>query len=167
MKAPVILTFILSVYSLCSQAQKVKSLTARNTVYLEILGSGALYSINYERLLLQKEKQAYGLRVGTSYFGERPATIALIGELLMLTGKGDHHGDFGLGLTGASGRNNELGLSSFERKTSLFAVPRLGYRYQKLTGGIMLRAGFTPLIRLIGNSRIFSPSLGLSIGHSF
>ncbi|QIP11909.1 hypothetical protein G8759_04310 [Spirosoma aureum] len=149
------------------KADKKSSFRSRNTIYLEGLGSGGFYSINYERLLLLKEKQAYGFRVGTSYFGHSPGNLILIGELFTLVGKGNHHGDFGIGLTGVT-RNNIESAPFGLRKNLLLAVPRLSYRYQKPTGGLLLRAGYTPIIEL--NRHItnpFGPWFGLAIGYGF
>ncbi|QDK81118.1 hypothetical protein EXU85_21875 [Spirosoma sp. KCTC 42546] len=140
---------------------------SRNTIYVEGLGSGGFYSVNYERLLLLKEKQAYGFRVGISYFGNSPTNLTLTGELFALIGKGSHHGDFGIGITGVTRGNIEASPISL-RKNLLVAVPRLSYRYQKPTGGLMLRTGFTPIIELSGETiDRFGPWLGLAIGHSF
>ncbi len=74
----------LPLYGLAQKTTEKDPSRSRNTIYLEGLGSGGIYSINYERLLLLKEKQAYGFRVGTSYFGNRPSNLTLIGELFAL-----------------------------------------------------------------------------------
>ena len=140
---------------------------SRNTIYVEGLGSGGFYSVNYERLMLLKEKQAYGFRVGTSYFGNSPSNLTLISELFALIGKGSHHGDFGIGITGVTRSNIEASPISL-KKNLLVAVPRLSYRYQKPTGGLMLRAGFTPIIELSGETiDRFGTWFSLAIGHSF
>ena len=163
----IFLYFCLPLGSLAQRVNGEGSFRSRNTIYLEGLGSGGFYSINYERLLLLKEKQAYGFRVGTSYFGNSPSNLTLIGELFTLVGKGNHHGDFGVGLTGITSNNIEpypFGV----KKNRLLAVPRLSYRYQKQPGGLMLRAGFTPFIELSRvNINPFGPWLGLAVGHAF
>jgi hypothetical protein len=117
--------------------------------------------------LILKEKQAYGFRMGTSYFGNRPGNLTAIGELFALIGKGSHHGDFGIGLTGITKINIEGSPYSL-RKNFLIAVPRISYRYQKQTGGLMLRADFTPIIELRKLTRNqFGPWFGLAIGYGF
>ncbi|WP_420151142.1 hypothetical protein [Spirosoma sp.] len=142
----------------------------RNTVYLEVLGSGGAYSLNYERFLFLRQKQAYGFRVGSSYFGGQKA-IALIGELFALAGKGNHHGDFGIGLTRVNQQSFGFYASgSTARYTTLYAVPRVGYRYQKPTGGLMVRVGFTPFIKMtkrVDSTSHISSWFGLSIGYNF
>ncbi|WP_080056508.1 hypothetical protein [Spirosoma aerolatum] len=169
---PILLCFCLPLIGIAQKRIEKAPFRSRNTIYLEGLGAGGFYSLNYERLLLITEKQAYGFRVGTSYFGNIPGNLVLIGELFTLVGKGNHHGDFGIGLTGVTKNTIEPSLVG-SRNYFLLAIPRLSYRYQKPTGGLMVRAGFTPLIDLssirvpIITTAGFQPWLGLSIGHSF
>lgn len=144
----------------------------RNTIYAEALGSGGFYSINYDRLVILRQKQVYGFRIGTSFYGKSSATVNLIGELFTIVGKGNHHGDFGIGLTKVNQRGLDLGVSSStSRYTTLYAVPRVSYRYQKPTGGLMLRAGFTPIAKLtnrVDSTKFsFGPWLGLAVGYNF
>ncbi len=80
------------------QAQGLSPFKARNTLYLELLGSGGVYSVNYERLFSVKTDRAYGFRVGPSFNFNGPT--GLIGELFTIIGAGSHHGDFGLGFRG-------------------------------------------------------------------
>lgn len=141
---------------------------ARNTFYVEGLGSGGFYSINYERLVLALPNHAYGFRVGTAYhgIGSVNLTLALVGEAMVLVGKGNHHGDFGMGISVLRSDYQE-GYRPL-RAWNTFAIPRLSYRYQRPTGGLMLRAGFTPAIQLgLSNQTNITPWAGGAIGYSF
>lgn len=40
----------------------------KNSIYFEFLGCGIIYSLNYERVLFQKNKNAMSLRIGASYW---------------------------------------------------------------------------------------------------
>ncbi len=148
------------------QAQDPSPFKARNSFYLELLGSGGVYSVNYERLFSVKTNHAYGFRVGPGFNFSGPT--GLIGELFTMVGAGSHHGDFGIGFLGSYGRDTE-GSYFTSKRAYLSAVPRLSYRYQKPTGGLMLRAGFTPFIKISGASdtKTFRPWFGLSLGYSF
>lgn len=42
----------------------------RNELFGEILGSGIPYSLNYSRLLLQKDKMQFWIKTGGGYFGQ-------------------------------------------------------------------------------------------------
>jgi len=48
-----------------------------------------------------------------------------------MVGKGNHHADFGIGVTGVSRRIIAPDLTGQLRKNLVIAVPRLSYRYQK------------------------------------
>ncbi|NEU70210.1 hypothetical protein GK091_25255 [Spirosoma agri] len=161
------LCLCLSFSALAQPIKRVSPFTARNSVYVEALGSGLVYSINYERLLGLKEELAYGIRAGTAYLGGRSGSLVLIGELFALIGEDNLHADFGIGLTSTTPLTGEDNNQRF--KSTYALVPRIGYRYQKPTGGLMARIGFTPLIPLgqTDFSNRFNPWVGLSIGHSF
>lgn len=163
------LLFICCCFPLGVLAQVPKSdspFKARNTIYVEGLGSGGFYSVNYERLVLLKTTHAFGYRAGASYYGMSPNRANLIGEVFALLGTGKHHADFGLGLTASKASWGELmpGVQPWD----LYAVPRASYRYQKPTGGLMLRAGFTPTFKLTrANATNHGPWGGVAVGYSF
>lgn len=117
------------------QGQDLSPFKARNSLYLELLGSGGVYSVNYERLFSVKANHAYGFRVGPVLCSNSPK--GLIGELFTIVGSGNHHGNFGLGFRGPYGRDSE-GPYFISKRAYLSAVPRLSYRYQKPTGGLMV-----------------------------
>jgi len=152
-----------------SWAQEIRPFKAKNAVYAELLGTSVLYSLNYERLIVQKKAHAYGFRLGASELGGSPFRRSLVGELFVLTGTGRHHGDFGLAVSAMRGRSSSAESFQGELQLGLFAVPRLSYRYQKPTGGILLRAGFTPLVRLSASQggRLIHPWGGVAVGYSF
>ena len=147
-----ILSISLSIFitaSCFSQGEKIpqEKLSKKNAVYLELLGQGLLYSVNYDRILLVGNKLALSGRVGLSYYPDTgffdTNTIAIPIEFNLLVGKGLTYFEFGLGGTYMQG----LDKSSFSK--SLLASLRLGYRYQKDDGGLMCRIGFTPLLPII------------------
>lgn len=164
MKTFFTLAVLLVVSNIQAQTTPAK---ARNTVYFEALGSGGIYSVNYERLFCIKEKRALGFRLGASYWSPSASAI-VIGEVNMVTGAKNHHADFGLGL---SGGNRQGSNESFVRgrTTNFYAVPRISYRYQKPEGGLMFRAGWTPFVSLSSNSSkaVYPLFFGVAIGKSF
>lgn len=168
MKSLKILTNILIFFSAMNcYAQDSIPYKARHSIYIEGLGTGVVYSINYEHLIWVKSNHASGFRVGTTYYGITKPTVSLIGELYTITGAGKHHGDFGIGINGGIGPDSRY----FENVTRshLFLVPRVSYRYQKPEGGVMFRAGITPFLTISSSEidRFFSLYFGLSIGRSF
>ncbi len=158
-----------------SQGEKTlhEKLAKKNAVYLEILGQGLFYSVNYDRILIKGERLAVAGRIGLSYYPVtnffEAHTVAIPIEFNLLVGKGLTYFEFGLAGTYMQG----LDKPSFSK--SLFASLRLGYRYQKDNGGLLFRIGFTPLLPIILDDEYqlntdyipLLPSIGLSVGYSF
>lgn len=158
---------LLNLTALQAQSPSVKS----NTAYVELLGSGGLYSINYERFLIMHPKTAYGIRVGGSFWNREEPNLNVITELVALTGTGKHHADFGLGFVSGFSRDRQVPFPDYQRRNHLYVVPRIGYRYQKPEGGTMIRFGITPFVAVSSQSpsRYYTYPLyiGLAIGQSF
>jgi hypothetical protein len=145
----------------------------RNVFYVELLGSGGLWSVNIERGAGAARLRAgfanwstddlFG--AGTTSYTTIPLTVSHV------RGTGNHHLESGGGVTIGSRRfSSSFGgseQSSFVTLTGLF-----GYRYQKPGTGFVFRALFTPMYGL-GNSATaypdpgFIPSIGLSFGAAF
>lgn len=124
-----------------------------NSFYLELVGMGRLYSVNYDRLFTEN----FGARIGFMYFAAdqfaffNDVEILLIPTTLnFLVGTGKHKFELGAGPVFVSG-------------SGVGWTGTIGYRYQKDEGGFMWRIGFTPL--LAGGK--FFPSGGISLGFSF
>lgn len=177
----------------------------RKAAYLEIMGNGIFYSLNYE-YLFRDNGIKMGLRGGPCYFinmfsFNKPTVMTGNIEFVAFDGKKNHHLELGAGLnyryqyykrteTGytASIVNNDTIISSYTRTykystTGPAAVLRIGYRYQHHDGGIVFRAGWTPMFHFMNrekikmNDQIISSVpiplrsrlgyFGVSIGYSF
>jgi hypothetical protein len=130
----------------------------KNSIYLEILGNGAVYSINYDRIVPFKEDVAMFVRLGgNEYHGiktDQPS-YNFLGVAGILYGGPKSFIEAGLGYTHFSGSSDRL------------VVLATGYRFHGRKG-LVFRA--TPMY--IYNSEkgdTFGNSLwiGLSIGFSF
>ena len=130
----------------------------RNSVYFEILGNAAVWSVNYDRIMPLKEDMAVFLRVGgNQYHGKDTYKLSFnfLGATGMLYGGPRRFLDTGIGYTYFSG--------SPDRLITFMG----GYRFQG-DKGFSFRA--TPMY--IYNSEkgdTFGNSLwfGLSFGYSF
>lgn len=131
----------------------------KNSLYLEILGNGAVYSFNYDRLIpITKKKMALVLRVGgNEYHGSstEEKSYNFLGSVGLISGKSRHFVEPSLGYTYFSGSPDRLTILS------------LGYRFQGRRG---LLIKVTPMY--INNSQkgdTFGNGLwfGTSIGFSF
>ena len=141
-----------------------------NAVYLELLGSGGLYSVNYERALAPALRMRVGVGTWTaeSFWGDSDTRMRTFPVMLhAVPGGGAHHLEAAIGaLMGHRGR--EVG----ESGAFVSALGLVGYRYEPPHRRFVLRVGFTPFYGF-GDSSIaypeegFLPSLGLSFGARF
>ena len=77
-----------------------------------------------------------------------------------------HHIEFGLGYIIA--KDYLIKKADNVYNWEGFFTGRIGYRYQKPNGRIMLKIGFTPIIEYIHlENPIFYPSGGLAFGYCF
>lgn len=142
-------------------------LRAQNAAYVELGGNAILPSINYERRINER----WSGRAGLSYVvGETtedtehtliiPLTLSWISHP-----SSKHHFEVGGGLTIVTGDSQDLfeNVDDDEKFSKAFGTGILGYRYQKPDGGLIFRAGVTPLI---GDGEVL-PWLGVSVGYSW
>ncbi len=155
------------------QAQSVTSEAQEHHLFLELSGSGGLYSVNYERAV----KPLTYLRVGASYLyagnfevqfpdGEfRRSTHALTLPVFLsrLIGKKNHYLELGAGVIPNVFLDDRDVSSDTRNEFYLYGGLVAGYRYQPAQRGITLRAGFTPWFTFDA----LSSSFGLSIGYRF
>jgi|WetSurMetagenome_2_1015567.scaffolds.fasta_scaffold138488_2 hypothetical protein len=142
--------------------------TALNSIYAEGLGPGLLYSINYERLVVND----LGVRVGMSYSSfsasstnmngttEGSASVAfmtfpLTASYLGISG-GAHCLELGGGMTliSASGKASAPGMESKGSGMAVLENVLIGYRIHPVNGGFQFRVGF---------SGLFGTGLGFSV----
>lgn len=131
---------------------------AKNSVYLELLGNGGVYSINYDRVFFGNGIMHFGGRVGFSYFSIFHSsffTIPIEGNILL--GKKDIFLELGLG------RTLVLESENFNNPDLIFL--RMGIRFQRKErkDGAMFRFAFTPVYK----EGVFSSYMGASFGGSF
>lgn len=147
---------------------------AKNLVYLELLGNGGLYSVNYERMLTDD----LSARLGFSYLtfgasassggegGSVRGTLVTAPVMLNYTvGGKNHRAEIGAGATLVymSASASGSGVSSSGEGVAALGTGVVGYRYSPADGGFVFRAGFTPLVGKGG----FLPWGGMSFGGTF
>lgn len=120
---------------------------ARNANYMELLGNGGLYSINFERIFLYKEKFKISGRVGANVMpigAQIEQGYVIENSYIFLPNP--HHIEIGPGLT--LQRKYNPGCSDttiYVWESVWFAMFRLGYRYQKREDGFFFKAGILPI----------------------
>jgi hypothetical protein len=152
--------------------------TANNSIYIEGLGPGILYSLNYDRNFGD-----FAGRVGFSYIGlsdssgsssggaEAHASWITVPLTVTYLGIGSKKNMFelGAGLTvvhvGAGGSTfaTTNAKSESDSETLLFGNMIFGYRLQPPDGGFLLRAGLAPIF----GHGIFIPLPYLALGGTF
>lgn len=160
----------------------------KNTVYLEVGGNAAAYSLNYDRIIAIDKHVKLAPRIGAEII-PRPEAFSSLGkwsfpfELNMLYSNKENAKNFaeiGLGLSLFSMLENTYvyddGSYSASYEFGKTATVRLGFRHQKPEGGLTYRAGIlfkfyqdkTSLSNF--GDDIFLPIPvwpGVSIGYSF
>ena len=140
---------------------KSQDSVARNSVYAEVLGNAVGLSLNYDRIVLKKEKISMSFCIGAATnpinflgsaffnkpkFVNSPLIYGVPVSCNMIYGRGNQHFEVGVGLTYNQGYSMDINylheVVYYSRE--IFAVIRLGYRFQKKDGGLFWKLGFTP-----------------------
>jgi hypothetical protein len=146
--------------------------SANNALYIELLGAGLFYSLDYDR--------AFGPvsgRIGVGYFsinsgnnasgGSSSATFISVPVTISYLGIGSlkHMFEVGAGVSinYFGGSSSFAGVSTSGSATEVFGTVVLGYRYQPPDGGFFLRAGIDPIIGSFG----FLPWPYVGLGATF
>jgi hypothetical protein len=138
----------------------------QNAVYVEVLGQGFLYSVNFDHRFAEN----IAVRAGFSHFSVgfisdvSITTIPLMVEYL--SGSGNDHLEIGLGAVPVYGRIAGDLFGSSEGTTGawvIVATATVGYRYQPVGEGLLFRIGITPFFMNAG-AQLFG---GASIGYAF
>jgi hypothetical protein len=160
--------------------------TAKNAVFIELLGNSGGYGLNYGRIFHQKNRMKISGSVGFSAVYQKPIELVhssywipvFASEATAFIGKSRHHLEFGAGFftfqdrdfifdTSVPGNHRE------ESHWDLTINARIGYRYQKPEGGFFFRAGYTPMVSFFNSERAEKPvdffpiGVGISLGVSF
>jgi len=126
---------------------------AANTVYAEGLGAGLLYSINYERRVIDE----IGVRAGFGYWGAEanagsasskasyvtvPITVSYLG---LHSRKATFEVGGGMTLAYASGSASTLGSSASGSGMTPYGIGFIGYRLHPVGAGFNFRIGLMAL----------------------
>ena len=138
----------------------------RNSIQIELLGSGEKYSINYERIIFNKNnfKTAAQFGFATWQVSNTPYTRFLIQINQLISISHQHHLEIGLGI-GRVSDDDPAYWDSFG--SNLYPIRRIGYRFQDSTGRLILRIGYTPLFKIHGDRILSDPWGGFTLGFSF
>lgn len=130
---------------------------ANNAFYAELLGSGGVYSLNYERAIFLRPPVSLRGRLGVSYFGgvfTVPALLHFSHPLLSPIRMEWGAGALFFPVTAEGGTNTDIAASA-------------GFRYMN-PSGLLLRLAYTPFFRAPGeDQRSMRHWGGFSVGLLF
>lgn len=146
---------------------------AKNAFFIELGGNAGLYSLNYDRIYLYKEKLKLSARIGLAINpkGKLIEQVYLVEQNIILF-QNPHHLEIGIGITNQRQYNESCNtIGKYLWENILYGSTRLGYRYQKQDDGLFLRAGLTPIFMQQSdcgfNASYFQLWAGFAIGMSF
>lgn len=150
-------------------AQKDSIEMSKNFLYLEIGGAGGYGSVNYERVVLDKNKFVLTTRFGLSSYHIKDFKNKFNPDVLIP-----------LAIYGSYGKNHkiELGVgqiltnivqfdfieNNLSRKTNFHTFLSVGYRYQKSTGGMFFRFTYNQIFEF---NEYLNHWAGISFGYTF
>lgn len=146
---------ILRFFNSFSQNSYEKIEVNRSSLFIEFGGNAPLISLNYDYLIpTRKENFKCAFTIGLTHHFIGPLDIVFAPQFNTLMGR-NFMAEIGVGLT----------IPILYTQDWVW-VPRLGCRYQKMSGGMFYRLAFTPIISPHSNPSIF-PMFGISIGYTF
>jgi len=138
---------------------------ASNTFFAELGGNALVYSLNGEHFFTPQ----LGVRVGAGLLavnvedGSGDESVLLVPVMATyLLGEGNSRFEIGAGAGFATAGVDDVDIGN-ERASALYGTATFGYRYQKPAGGVIFRAGFTPIVAA-GN---IIPWVGVGVGYAF
>jgi hypothetical protein len=154
-------SFLLAAALGVADAEPAEDRQSKNVVFVELLGNGGLYSVDYERFVTDSVSVRAGVSVidvdGGGLVRLRFTAITSPWLANYYVGEGSHKLQLGAGTT--------LVYDFTDREVSALGTAVIGYRYLPRTAGFTFGIGFTPLVDFSGPSVL--PMIGLSVGRNF
>ena len=164
----ILVSLLMSASSAFCQAESPLIFKYKNSLQFEAGGHAGLYSINYERVFLNKEKYKITGQAGASFapYGQHGYIAVFPFALNGIRSFEKHHIELGAGT--AFGQYLTSGVAGITKGPVERITIRAGYRYQKPDSRFLFRAAFTPLItKYAPNDISFAPWVGVAVGYAF
>ena len=145
-----------SVIGTPTKGQSSKNKMPNNTIYIELLGSAPIISLNYGRLISVNNKNKISTDVGVEFapYYTSKWTAGVSPQVSYMHG---------------SKNNVTIGIGCFYDFywRELVPFPKIGYCYLKKGGGLMIKAEITPLFIYFKPKTVIFPWAGVGIGWDF
>lgn len=164
----IILFVLLTSTAYCQNTDTLKTkFIYKNSAQVELGGHGLYYSLMYERVIFNGHKFKTTGQIGFAYYPPQSGIINVWGPIMIneLISFNKHHIELGLGYVFTF--EPSYGEQFSADRNNGFIAARLGYRYQRPDGRLIIRVGFTPLIERGFYHVDFHPLGGLAFGYSF
>jgi hypothetical protein len=121
------------------------------SMILDIAGSSGFYSINGEYNLISKDNYSINTHLGFGYLPiQNTSFLSVPVGFSVILGSSKHHIEGGLGFSYIQGMRyipvtiqNE---TTYFPLTAIYFSPSIGYRYDKMTKGLIFRIYYSPMI---------------------
>jgi len=180
MKTLILLFVCISIHCICfaqDAAKNPNQSISKNTIFGEFMGNSLVYGINYDRILVNKEKWKFTGRVGFGYLYVRQDKYSIFylpTEFSFLIGRTKHFFETGLGVSNYVETIPKAYNSNAQVKHYGYLFSRFGYRFQRPHGGFFFKGGINPMLALTKSARytfyyseFFGVWGGVGIGYTF
>lgn len=139
----------------------------KNSIFVEALGHGFLYSLNYERVIFGNSKLTTSGQIGVSYYGKQVDIIPLwvpISVNQSLKIRGNNYLEAGIGRmfrNDIEEREDGTFDDNYQFQTWIF---RLGYKYYSKNNNWLFKIAYTPIFQ---DKSDFVNWAGLGFGYRF
>lgn len=160
--------FLLSELPVISNAQ-TDTLSWQHAIHLEMGGAGGYASVNYEHLLLKKQRNALLLKAGIGLYHLQDFKNNFNPDILIplsfhfLWGR-EHLIELACGESFHSIVKNNIENYTPVRQQGMSSFAVMGYRYQRAGGRVILRVFYNPLLEFNTQFRHWA---GVSFGYAF
>jgi len=144
------------------------------TLFFELFGNGAVYSVNADYRLTEASslRLGFGTANYSEFFGgqSKITTVPLLANYLR--GHGNHWLEVGGGVTWGHLKKTGAGGDVLEDYDFFSLTGSIAYRYQRPGGGYFFKAGLTPFYSFAAEDKAypeegFLPWMGVAWGYSF
>lgn len=153
------------------QAQKKFAFERPNSFQMELFGHGFIYSLNYERVLINRPGTKVAVQIGAGYYPKQhgiiPLWIPLVTTAIIPIGKSTQF-EAGIGTVFTHELQQPTVSLIDNTNISYFLTARTGIRIQRNGYPWLFRIAFTPFIEYYNRGfRAIYPSGGASFGYTF
>ncbi len=152
----IVLALLFSFFHKNVQAQSAVNPIDRNknTVYIEFLGNGILYSANYDRLLLKHNDDYFSFRAGVNFipqlknFSDYKVYGLILEPNYLFAINAESFFELGMSISLFKLQNEDY------PSNLITFTPRIGYRYQTYDSGVFFRIGYTPVLPISADASL-------------